>query len=86
VLLSATNEGYLKMKFTQEDLQVLNNHQVLLIINFSVMASYCNKDWNGVLNCYTEGVNLLEQAKIKLSLSDKDVAFLYNFFLENDHY
>ena len=80
------SEGEIKMKFTAEDLQNLNTHQVLLIINFCTMVNYCNTDWNSVFNCYIEGVNLLDQAKSKLNLSDGDIDFLYHFFLENDHY
>lgn len=74
------------MKFTQEDLQGLTTQQNLLIINFATLMGYCNTDWVGIYNCYQECVNLLDTAKTKLNLTNEDVDFLYNFFLENDHY
>ena len=74
------------MKFKIDDLNELSINKTLLILNFSLMASYCNTEYEGLFNCYQESANLLVIAKEKLKLSNEDADFLYNFFSENDLY
>lgn len=74
------------MKFTNEDLKDLKEHEILLVINFSLFCNYTNTEANTVFNCYIEGTDLLSIAERKLQLSSQDIDFLYHFFLENDHY
>lgn len=74
------------MKFTIEDLKDLSLHQINLIINFSLAVNYADTHSNDVKNMYVEGVNLLQQIGEKLGLNEQEKDFIYNFFLENDHY
>ena len=74
------------MKFNLEDLKDLTEHQVLLIINFTILVSYADNENEALYNCYIENADLLQIAQDKLKLPDEDIDFLYHFFLENDHY
>lgn len=74
------------LKFTIEQMNELTDKEKLLVINFAMLANYACNENEALYNCYIENVDLLQIAKDKLKLSDAEVAFLYNFFLENDHY
>ena len=74
------------MKFTLEELKHLSLHQIKLIINFSLAVSYADSHSNDVKNTYVEGVNLIQHIAEKLRLNEQEKDFIYNFFLENDHY
>ena len=74
------------MKFTVEDLKDLTLHQINLIINFSLAVNYADTHSNDVKNMYVEGVNLIQHIGGKLKLNEQEKDFIYNFFLENDHY
>lgn len=74
------------MKFTTEDLKDLSLHEINLIINFSLAVNYADSHSNDVKNMYIEGVNLIQHIGEKLRLNEQEKDFIYNFFLENDHY
>ena len=74
------------LKFTVEQLNDLTDNQKLLIINFATLSNYACDENEALYNCYIENVDMLQVAKNKLKLSNNEVDFLYNFFLENDHY
>jgi len=74
------------LKFTIEQMNELADSEKLLVINFAMFASYASNENKALYNCFVENTNLLKFAKEKLKLSDFDADFLYNFFLENDHY
>lgn len=74
------------LKFTIEQMNELTDKEKLLVINFATLASWADNENHGLYNCYHENANILQVAKNKLKLSDAEVDFLYNFFLENDHY
>ena len=72
------------LKFTIEQLNELTDHQKLLIINFSLVIGFSTK--RKVLNSYSENVNLLEKAEVKMKLNKEELDFVHSFFLENDLY
>ena len=74
------------LKFTIEQLNELTDKEKLLVINFATLASWANNENEALYNCYLENKDILQVAKNKLKLSDAEADFLYNFFLENDHY
>lgn len=74
------------LKFTIEQMNELTDKEKLLVINFAMLASWANNENEALYNCYIENADILQVAKNKLKLSDNEADFLYNFFLENDHY
>ena len=74
------------LKFTIEQLYDLTDKEKILVIKFATLANYACNENKALYNCYIENVDMLQVAKDKLKLSDNEADFLYNFFLENDHY